>query len=111
MRGDVVRPIRFSTAAIALLLSGLPSRPPGNTNSLVCAWRISPAMASARADKGTRCSRLAFIREPGIVHTSPSTSSHFAPITSPVQVTVQPDESRISVLTSGMPQGSKVPLK
>ncbi len=55
-----------------------------------------------RADKGTRCSRPALIRVPGIVHNLPprSISSHLAPITSLVRVVVNRRNSNASFVAS-----------
>ena len=56
----------------------------------------------ARPQSGTRCSRFAFIRSAGTVHTRPATSisSHVASPTSPERAAVSTSSSNAS-LTAG----------
>ena len=79
-----------------MLESGLPGFALGNTGASgktlsPTSFLILATISTARALKGTRCSRLAFIRLAGIVHTLPlkSISLQVAPITSPVRAAVK----------------------
>ena len=71
--------------------SGLPFLPPGKTKSLSRIALHRSRIAAAAAESGTRCSRPAFIRAAGTTQTLSrrSTSSHRAPITSPVRAAVR----------------------
>ena len=66
--GDVSTFIRRSTMSIAMLDNGLPRS--GRENKIAgFASTICSRMANARPDNGTRCSRPAFMRAAGTVHT------------------------------------------
>ena len=74
-----------------MLLIGLPLRLLGNMNpSPSLSLFASLSIAKARLDKGTRCSRRAFILTAGTVQVaaSRSISDHSAPLTSPALAAV-----------------------
>ena len=90
------RPMRRNSIRNAMLLSGRPSLPPGNTNARQRIAAICLIIASAAGDSGTRCSLRPFIRSAGIVQSrSPKLiSSQRAPMTSPVRAAVSIANSR-----------------
>ncbi len=68
--------------------------------------RASPSNSTARRHSGTRCSRLAFMRDAGIAHTpaAASTSRHSAPRTSPERPAVSTRNSNASFTTARAPE-------
>ena len=85
------RPMRFSTAPSVMSDIGLPVRIPGNTSCTGSDPKclISSRIASARGESGTLCSRRAFIRSAGIIHTSLAISAQQALRTSPERAAVK----------------------
>ena len=84
-----------------MLASGFPRRP-GNTSGLPRpSARASSRISKARRHSGTRCSRIAFVRGAGMVHTPSfrSISVQTAPRTSPVRVALSTRNSNASFTT------------
>ena len=83
-----LRPIRRRTISMDIFDSGASFPWAGKTKSPCRTTLSSFKIPSAAEDKGTRCSRLAFMRVGGIVHvfSLKSISSDRAPRTSPVRV-------------------------
>ena len=75
----------------------------GNTSGVPSpSVRAASRISTARRQSGTRCSRFAFIRRAGTVHTRPATSisSHVASLTSAERAAVSTRNSNAS-LTAG----------
>ena len=62
---------------------------PGRSPRKRVASSAASSTSTAAPDNRTRCSRFPFIREAGMVHTSPSISLHVAPRTSAVRAAVR----------------------
>jgi hypothetical protein len=83
------RPMRRRTAVRLMCENAAPLRRPGKIGPSVRCTLLSKTKVDV--DRGTRCSRPAFIRSAGMVHTASSrlTSDQVAPRTSPDRVAVR----------------------
>ena len=99
---------RFLSSLVNVMSdSGLPRRLLENTSPESSrSRRASRTIANARSVNGTRCSRPAFIRDPGIVHmrASASISSIVAPRTSPERAAVRTRNSKASLVAMNAPE-------
>jgi hypothetical protein len=98
--------IRRNSISNAIPESGRPARWPGKTNPPVRPASISRKMASARSDRGTRCSRAVLVRAGGTVQILPSKSisSQRAASASPDRAAVKMQNSRARAAVAGRSQ-------